>query len=104
MNIPHKINFTRKFEEDDVQQCFLLPKNGKKIFKTLLWFINCNRIIYAMEHQKISNILNEASDSKFLKRILNIVNNQSNANYSVGNKIMYIPEMLKSNLCGYSDA
>ena len=36
MNIPHKINFTRKFEEDDVQQCFLLPKNSKKILKAFL--------------------------------------------------------------------
>ena len=32
-----------------------------------------------MEHQKILNSLNEASDSKFATRKWNIVNNQSNA-------------------------
>ena len=31
-----------------------------------------------MEHQKILNLLNEASDSRFVTRKLNIVNDQSN--------------------------
>ena len=38
-----------------------------------------------MEHQRILNLLNEAGDSKFAARKWNIVNYQSNANYSVGN-------------------
>ena len=41
-----------------------------------------------MEHQKISNLLKE-SYSKIARRKLNIVNDQSNANYDVGNEIIY---------------
>ena len=37
-----------------------------------------------MEHKKILNLLNEASNSKFLTRKWNIVNDQSNANYNAG--------------------
>ena len=33
-----------------------------------------------------------------------IINNQSNANYDVGNVIIYNKEILKSNLCNYNDA
>ena len=40
-----------------------------------------------MEHQKILNLLNEASDSKFVTRKWNIVNDHSNANYDVENEI-----------------
>ena len=42
-----------------------------------------------MEQQKIINLLNEASDSKFVTRKWNIVNDQSNENYDVGNEIIY---------------
>ena len=34
----------------------------------------------------------------------NIINNQSNANYDAGNKIIYNTEVIKSNLCNYNDA
>ena len=34
-----------------------------------------------MEHQKILNLLNEASDYKFVTRKYSIANHQSNANY-----------------------
>ena len=57
-----------------------------------------------MEHQKILNLLNEANDSKFVTRKWNIVNDNSNANYDLGNQIKYNAEVLKSNLCDYSDA
>ena len=33
----------------------------------------------------------------------NIVNDQSNANYDVGNEIIYHTEVLKSNLCDFND-
>ena len=56
-----------------------------------------------MEHKKLLNFLNEASDSKFVTRKWNIVNNQSNMNYDAGNKIMYNIEISKSNLCDYND-
>ena len=57
-----------------------------------------------MEHQTILNLLNEPNDSKFVARKGNIVNDQSNANYDVGNEIIYNIEVLKSNLCDYNDA
>ena len=50
------------------------------------------------------NSLNEANDFKFVTRKWKIVNDQSNANYYVGNKIIYKTEVLKSNLCDYSNA
>ena len=41
-----------------------------------------------MEHQKILNLLNEANDSKFVKRKGNIVNDNSKPNYDVRNEII----------------
>ena len=55
-----------------------------------------------MEPQKILSLLNEASDSKFVTRKWNIVNDQSNANHDVGNEIIYSTEVLKSNLQDYN--
>ena len=46
-----------------------------------------------MEHQKILNLLNEARDSKFVTRKWSIINDQSNANYNVGNEIIYNTEV-----------
>ena len=39
-----------------------------------------------------------------MTRKWNIVNGQSNANYDVGNEIIYNTEVLKSNICEYKDA
>ena len=44
-------------------------------------------------------LLNEASDSRFVTRNWDITNNQSNANYDVGNESIYKTKFLKSNLC-----
>ena len=57
-----------------------------------------------MEHQKILDLVNEASYSKLVTRKQNIANDQSNANYDVGHEIMYSTEVLKSNLCDYNSA
>ena len=57
-----------------------------------------------MEHEKILNSLNEASNSKFVTRKWSIVNNQSNTNYDVGNEIIYNTKVSKSNLCDYNDS
>ena len=57
-----------------------------------------------MQHQKVLNLINETSDSKFVTRKWNNVNDQSNSNYYVRNKIIYNTEVLKSNLCDYNDA
>ena len=46
-----------------------------------------------MKSRKILNLLNEASDSKFATRKWNIVNDQSNENYAVGNKVIYSTEV-----------
>ena len=57
-----------------------------------------------MEHQKILNLLNEASDSEFATRKWNIVNNNWKAYYGVQNEIKFNTEVLKPNLCDYNDA
>ena len=56
-----------------------------------------------MEHQKILNLLNEANDSKFVARKWNIVNDNSKSNYNAANEITFTTEILKSNICDYSD-
>ena len=48
--------------------------------------------------------MNEPNYSKFVTRKWNIVSDQSNANYVLGNEVTYNTEVLKSNLCGYNDA
>ena len=57
-----------------------------------------------MEHLQILNLLNESSDLKFVTKKWNTVNDQSNANYDVGNKIIYNTEVLKFDRGDYSDA
>ena len=42
------------------------------------------------ETSKISNLLNEPNDPKFLTRKWNIVTSQSNVNYDVANEISII--------------
>ena len=53
---------------------------------------------------EIQNLLNESSDSKFVTRNWDIANDQSNANYSLGNEIMYSTEVLESYLYDINDA
>ena len=43
-----------------------------------------------MENQKILNLLNQTSNSEFVTKKRNIVNDQSNANYNVGMKFSLI--------------
>ena len=57
-----------------------------------------------MENQKMLNVLNKAGYTKFVTRKWNIVNDQSNANYDVGNEIICNTKVLKSNLCDFNDA
>ena len=47
--------------------------------------------------------MNEPRDSKFVTKKWNIVNDQSSANFDVGNEIIYNTEVLKSNLCDFND-
>ena len=46
----------------------------------------------------------QASDCKFVTRKWNIVNDQSNVSYNLGNEIIYNTEVLKSNFCDYNNA
>ena len=55
-----------------------------------------------MEHKQTLNLLNGASDSKFVTRKWKIVNDQSNTNYDAGNEIIYNTEV--SNPCDYNGA
>ena len=57
-----------------------------------------------IEHQKILNLLNYASRSKFVARKWNIVNDNSNWNYVATNEITYNTEILKCNLCDYNSS
>ena len=57
-----------------------------------------------MEDKKILNLLNEVNSSKSLTIRLNIVNDNSNANYNARNEIIYNTEVLKSTLCDQNDA
>ena len=55
-----------------------------------------------MQHKKILNFLKEENNSKFVTRKWNIVNDQLNANYDLGNEIIYNTEVLKPNLCDFN--
>ena len=57
-----------------------------------------------MKSQKILNLWNETSNSRFMKRKWNMTNDQSNTNYDVGKKFVYNTHVLKSNLGNYNNA
>ena len=57
-----------------------------------------------MKSQKILNLWNETSNSRFMKRKWNMTNDQSNTNYDVGKKFVYNTHILKSNLGNYNNA
>ena len=48
--------------------------------------------------------MTEANNSKLETRKRNVVNDNSESNYDVGNEINYNLQVLKSNLCDYNDA
>ena len=102
-NIPQQINFTWKLEEDNGVTMFFIVEKQQQI-KLFFSFVNFKRVISAIELRKMLNLLNESSDSKSVTRNWNIVNEQSNESYSVGNEVMYRTEVLKSNPCDCSNA
>ena len=57
-----------------------------------------------MGTSKILNLLNEASDSKFVTRKWNIVSDNSKSSYDATNEITYDIKTLKSYHCDYSKA
>ena len=50
------------------------------------------------------NLMNESNDSKLVTKKWNNVDDQSNANYNVGNEVIYNTEVLKSIHSDYDDA
>ena len=59
-----------------------------------------------METQKIVNLLNSTNNenSKFATKKCYIIDSESNGVYSRENEIKFLTNLLKSNLCDYSDA
>ena len=57
-----------------------------------------------MKHQTVLSLLNEPNDYKFVTRKWNIANDQWTAYNDAGKEIIYITEVLKSNLCYYNEA
>ena len=59
-----------------------------------------------MEHQKIANLIDDASNQppKFRTRNLVEINDESRGAYNVNSQIKFKTTMLKSSLCDYSDA
>ena len=82
---------------------FFIVEKQQQI-KLFFSFVNFKRVISAIELRKMLNLLNESRDSKSVTRNWNIVNEQSNESYSVGNEVMYSTEVLKSNPCDFSNA
>ena len=82
--------------------------NAENQQKTILNFsLSQNNINNGTSNIKLNEILNlfkEANDSKFVTRKWNIVNDNSKSNCDTTNKVTYNIEILKSNLCDYSDA
>ena len=65
--------FIGKLENDDgATMSFIAEKQQKKLSRLFFRYINFNRIIRIMEHQKILNLLNKANDSKLVTRKWNI--------------------------------
>ena len=60
-----------------------------------------------METQKIANLSGNADceSSKFATRKWYLINDQNNTNYGEGNgaTVKFETQIIKSNLCGYSD-
>ena len=59
-----------------------------------------------MEHQKIANLINDASNqpSKFRTKNWVQINHESRGTYNVNSQIKFKTTILKSSLCDYSDA
>ena len=59
-----------------------------------------------MEHQKIANLIDDASNQPSKLRTKNCaeINDESRGTYNVNSQIKFKTTMLKSSLCDYSDA
>ena len=90
MSVPQQINFAGKLQEGNGARMFFIAEKQEKailnFFLDSLDLTEKSKIWNKkMKHQKTLNLLNEANDSKFVKRKQNIANDKSNANYDEGN-------------------
>ena len=104
MSVPQQINFAGKLQEGNGARMFFIAEKQEKailnFFLDSLDLTEKSKIWNKkMKHQKTLNLLNEANDSKFVKRKLNIANDKSNANYDEENEIICRAIVSKSNLC-----
>ena len=77
----------------------------KNFHKMVVWFW----LRIKLGTQKIANLLGDADkSSKFATRIWYVINDQNNTDYGEGNEngtiVKFETQVIKSNLCGYSDA
>ena len=70
-SIPQQINFIGNLKEDDDAIMFIAEKQQKTV-------LNLSLDPLILRTSNILNLLNESSDSKFVTRKWNIVNNQPN--------------------------
>ena len=84
--------------DDGAKNVFYCGKAAKNYSQLFFKFIKRNRIMQTIEPQKILNLLNEASGSKFVSRKWNIINEQIDTNYDVGNEIIYNREVINPKL------
>ena len=79
---PQQINFRRKLEKDDGATMFFVAEKQHEI------------ILNFSSDSLILQTINNANDSKFVTRKWNIVNDNSNSNYTATNEIIYNTEFL----------
>ena len=91
---------------------FIIEKSEETTFEfsqnaaTVVWFW----LRIKMETQKIWNLWGnpDSESSKFETRKWYVINDQNNTNYGEGNEdgttVKFETQVIKSNLCGYSDA
>ena len=91
---------------------FIIEKSEERTFEfsqnaaTVVWFWLCIK----METQKIANLLGDADNEfwKFATRKRYAIKNQNNTDYGEGiengTTIKFETQVIKSNLCDYSDA
>ena len=85
-----------------VWHCFY---SWKAIETTLNIHLDSVKITKYYKQSKIKiilNLLNKACNSKCVTRKWNVVNDHLNANYYIGNEIIYNTEVLMSHLCCYN--
>ena len=99
-SIPQQISFVGKVEEDHGATMFFVSEKQQK---TIPNFSLDSLIVTEQESKRTSKSIKFIEWNKWFQNP-DIVIDQSNANYGVGNEVIYNIEVLKSNLCDYFHA